>query len=175
MVAFLLLNRFRDGVTLSVLVEALDELRNVLQDTKEIGFIGESEDVVRYAVNLFGPGLVAKEKRGAQTFIKPVTIVPNVIELSYYSNAVIPHFALESIVITSAVLLKKENETCFQNSSVGIGKQKLMETSLEFCEMMKYEFLLYKPCQNLNSMIGDTIERLVLRQILSQPEVNLIS
>jgi glycerol-3-phosphate O-acyltransferase 1/2 len=170
-IAFLLLNRFRDGATLSVLTEAVEEFRVLLKDTCNVGFTGESEDVVRYAVNLLGPGLVTKEKRGAQTFIRPVTIIPNVIELSYYSNAVVPHFALESIVTTSAVLLKKDREMDYQGTSVSISKERLIEMAVEFCDIMKYEFLLLKPCQNLSEMIEDTIARLALRDILHEPEV----
>uniref|UniRef100_A0A182T3G9 Phospholipid/glycerol acyltransferase domain-containing protein n=1 Tax=Anopheles maculatus TaxID=74869 RepID=A0A182T3G9_9DIPT len=108
--AFLLLNRFRDGAPLSILVEALDELRAVLNGVRDLGFTGSSEDVIRYATDLLGPGLVSKEMRNGQLFIKPVVMIPNVIELSYYSNCLIPHFALESIVVTCATLLKRETE-----------------------------------------------------------------
>jgi hypothetical protein len=30
--------------------------------------------------------------------VHPFTVVPNVIELSYYSNVLLPHFVLDSVV-----------------------------------------------------------------------------
>lgn len=101
--AFLLLTQFRDGATLSILVEALNQLRDdIARGNRDIGFTGSSEDVIRYAANLLGPGLVTIEKRGVQTFIKPVTMIPNVIELYYYANTVVPYYALESVIVTVA-------------------------------------------------------------------------
>lgn len=106
--AFLLLSQFRDGATLSVLVEAMNQLRDdVSRGNRDIGFTGASEDVIRYAANLLGPGLVTIEKRGVQTFIRPVTLIPNVIELYYYANTVVPFYALDSVVVTVANNLGK--------------------------------------------------------------------
>lgn len=106
--AFLLLTQFRDGATLSVLVEAMNQLReDVTRGSRDIGFTGSSEDVIRYAANLLGPGLVTIEKRGVQTFIRPVTMIPNVIELYYYANTVVPYYALDSVIVTVANSLAK--------------------------------------------------------------------
>lgn len=55
-VAYLMLNRFRDGVILNVFVEAMDELRTLLSGKKDIGFTGDSKDVIEYGVKLLGPG-----------------------------------------------------------------------------------------------------------------------
>lgn len=52
-VAFLLLHKFRDGVTLKELVASLDQLRKQLaSDNRDVGFTGESENVVEYAVRV---------------------------------------------------------------------------------------------------------------------------
>ncbi|XP_053671320.1 glycerol-3-phosphate acyltransferase 1, mitochondrial [Anopheles nili] len=177
--AFLLLNRFRDGAPLSILTEALDELRAVLNGVRDLGFTGSSEDVIRYATDLLGPGLVTKELRNGQTFIKPVVMIPNVIELSYYSNCLLPHFALESIVITCAGLLKREAERRTNTDQhdhvdeVTVGRQALLQMCMEFAELLMYEFILCKPCQKLDSVLDNTLQELCLREILSQPEAEL--
>lgn len=174
--AFLLLNRFRDGAPLSILTEALDELRDVLTSTsRDLGFTGSSEDVIKYAVDLLGPGLVTKEKRGNQQFIKPVTMVPNVIELAYYSNSLIPHFAMDSIVITTAVWLRREAERKLieqekSTECVSIGRQQLFHMCLEFCDLLMYEFILSKPCQDLETVLLDCFDKLCIRELLAQPE-----
>lgn len=109
--AFLLLTQFRDGATLSVLVEAMNQLRDdISRGNRDIGFTGASEDVIRYAANLLGPGLVTIEKRGVQTFIRPVTMIPNVIELYYYANTVVPYYALDSVIVTVANSLAKSQQ-----------------------------------------------------------------
>lgn len=40
---------------MSVLAEALDELRTRLNGVKDIGFTGDSKDVCQYAADLLGP------------------------------------------------------------------------------------------------------------------------
>ena len=50
-VAFLLLNKFRDGCTLDKLVEAFDSIRQELEfSEKNIAFCGESVDIINHAV-----------------------------------------------------------------------------------------------------------------------------
>lgn len=51
-VAFLLLNKFRDGCTLDKLVEAFDSIRQELElRDKDIAFCGDSIDIVNHAVS----------------------------------------------------------------------------------------------------------------------------
>ncbi|XP_062533721.1 glycerol-3-phosphate acyltransferase 1, mitochondrial isoform X2 [Armigeres subalbatus] len=175
--AFLLLNRFRDGAPLMMLTEALDELRSVLNTTsRDIGFTGASEDIIKYAADLLEPGLVTKEKRGSQLFLKPVTMIPNVIELAYYSNSLAPHFALDSIVITVASLLKRQMEQRLREQQkstddVSIGRQDLFNVCLQFCDLLMYEFILSKPCQSLGTLLQDCFDRLCIMGLLLQPEV----
>ena len=63
-------------------------------------------------LNLLGSGLVRIEKHGvlvdsnclsvdedmSDVLVKPVILLPNVIELNYYANALTPLFAIDSIV-----------------------------------------------------------------------------
>jgi len=50
-VAFLLLNKFRDGCTLDKLVEAFDSIRQELEfSEKNIAFCGENVDIINHAV-----------------------------------------------------------------------------------------------------------------------------
>lgn len=61
----------------------------------------------------FLSGLITKETRGAQPFFKPVVMLPNVIELAYYSNSLVPHFALDSIMVTALHTMAKEHEQAY--------------------------------------------------------------
>lgn len=48
-------HRFRDGDTIDVLADALDDLRKTLKGVRAISFTGDSHDVIEYVANLFGP------------------------------------------------------------------------------------------------------------------------
>lgn len=53
-VSFLLLNKYRKGVAVDELVDALNELRSDLAAIKrDLGFTGDSLDVINYAVSFF--------------------------------------------------------------------------------------------------------------------------
>ncbi|RZC42703.1 glycerol-3-phosphate acyltransferase 1, mitochondrial [Asbolus verrucosus] len=155
--AFLLLTKYRDGATIKDLVIALDDLRTELNHArKDLGFTGDSIDVVNYAVELLGPGLVRKEKINGEDMIKPIAILPNVIELTYYSNTLVTHFALESIVaIAINIVATASGTVCYIE---------LIETILELCDVLQYEFILSKPCQNLEHVVSGCIDDLMVRK-----------
>lgn len=50
--AFLLLSKFRQGITLQKLVVAFEELRKDLElSRRDVGFYGDAVDVINYAVS----------------------------------------------------------------------------------------------------------------------------
>lgn len=52
--AFLLLHKFRNGANIEELTVALDELRKDLsQKHKDVGFTGDSLDIISYSVRIF--------------------------------------------------------------------------------------------------------------------------
>ncbi|KAJ6637883.1 Glycerol-3-phosphate acyltransferase 1, mitochondrial [Pseudolycoriella hygida] len=172
-VAFLLLTRFRDGATLNVLAEALDNLRDKLNGVKDIGFTGDSKDICQYAADLLGPNMITLEKRASQLFFKPVTMIPNVIELSYYSNSLVPHFALESIMVTALNTLAKEFERKFPTREFAVGRDELFRACLDHCDILRFEFILNKPCQEIEQLLDDTLSNLRNSELIHIPQVIL--
>lgn len=62
LLSFLLLSKYRKGATMRQLVPAMNWLRDeVILRKKEVGFTGETSDVIRYAYNLLGRDLVTTE------------------------------------------------------------------------------------------------------------------
>lgn len=111
---------------------------------------------------MLGPGLVRKERTNNEEIIKPVSMLPNVIELAYYSNTLMTFFAMDSIIATALYSLNAIN--------VGyVGQQELVDTCLDLCDIFQYEFIFCKPCQNLESIIWDCIEDLNTRQEIFVP------
>ncbi|KAF5278495.1 hypothetical protein FQA39_LY05984 [Lamprigera yunnana] len=154
-VAFLLLHKFRQGVTLTKLVAALDEFREHLKRSeKDVGFTGNSHDVVIYAVDLLGSSLVQKEKLNDEVFIKPIIVLPNVIELNYYSNTLVTYYCLEGVVALALTALSKQYGA--------VEKYELIKASMDICDILQYEFIFCKPCQSLEWAILDIIEDLTI-------------
>lgn len=91
--------------------KALDDLRYELEGRKDIGFTGKSSDIIEYAVSLLGADLIGVETRADQPFYKPVARAESFIELSYYSNSLVPFFALDAVMVTAMHAQAKEYET----------------------------------------------------------------
>ncbi|KAK5644911.1 hypothetical protein RI129_006211 [Pyrocoelia pectoralis] len=154
-VAFLLLHKFRQGVSVDRLATALDELRDDLDNKqKDLGFSGSSSDVILYALDLLGSSLIKKETKDGKCIIKPVIRLPNVIELNYYSNTLINYYCLEAVIATAL--------NCMDTQLGEITEEELVEASLDICNLLQYEFIFCKPCQDLEGAIVDCIEHLTI-------------
>ncbi|KAF2900464.1 hypothetical protein ILUMI_05716 [Ignelater luminosus] len=163
-VAFLLLHKFRNGVRLEDLSAALDELRNELEkQQKDIGFSGDSLDVITYSIDILGPGLVRKEKVNNEDVIKPIAQLPNVIELNYYSNILTTFYALESVIAIALDSLDSRLGFVFQDD--------LVQACLNICDILQYEFIFCKPCQGLETAIINCIEDLIINKEIFLPDL----
>ncbi|KAJ8974764.1 hypothetical protein NQ317_008203 [Molorchus minor] len=156
--AFLLLTKFREGASIEELVIALDNLRKELEYARrDLGFTGDSIDVIKYAADILGPASIRKEKgQNNEEIIKPIAILPNVIELTYYSNTLVTHFALDSVV---AIALNALDLT-----SGSVIHQDLVENVMDLCDILQYEFLFCKPCQGLEQIVTSCIDDLIIRK-----------
>lgn len=155
--AFLLLTKYRNGVSLQDLAVALEELRKeLIYSRRNVGFTGDPVDVINYAIYILGPGLIKREKQKTEDIIKPVAILPNVIELSYYSNTVVGHFAIESVVAISLSVTEMRLST--------VSHDDLLENALGLCDIFQYEFLFCKPCQVLEQVVTGAIDDLASRK-----------
>ncbi|XP_064125402.1 glycerol-3-phosphate acyltransferase 1, mitochondrial isoform X2 [Loxodonta africana] len=110
-VACLLLYRHRQGIDLSTLVEDFFVMKEeVLARDFDLGFSGNSEDVVMHAIHLLGNCVtITHTSRNDEFFITPSTTIPSVFELNFYSNGVLNVFIMEAIMACSlyAVLNKR--------------------------------------------------------------------
>ncbi|XP_010212063.1 PREDICTED: glycerol-3-phosphate acyltransferase 1, mitochondrial [Tinamus guttatus] len=99
-VACLLLYRHRQGTDLSRLVEDFFSMKEeVLARDFDLGFSGNSDDVVMHAVHLLGNCVnITNTSRNNEFFITPSTGIPAVFELNFYSNGVVHVFIKEAII-----------------------------------------------------------------------------
>uniref|UniRef100_A0A1B6DIG6 Phospholipid/glycerol acyltransferase domain-containing protein n=2 Tax=Clastoptera arizonana TaxID=38151 RepID=A0A1B6DIG6_9HEMI len=165
-VSFLLLNVFRKGVQLEDLTTAFDHLReNLIASNKSLGFNGPSIEVIEKAIKILGPDLISVSTKSEGEFIAPVTVLPNVLELSYYGNALLPHYVLEAVIVKSFNSLQRKSET---NQ---VSHKALMETTRTLCDILQYEFIFTKYCQDLDDVIMSTIDSLISQKILFQETI----
>ncbi|XP_012220470.1 glycerol-3-phosphate acyltransferase 1, mitochondrial isoform X2 [Linepithema humile] len=187
-VAFLLLNRFRDGCTLDKLIEAFDSIRQELEfSDKDVAFCGESVDIIKHALIILGPGLVTQQRQeiteavdGGQSYksnvviaIRPASILPNVIELSYYSNTMLLHYVLNSVIVTAlyAELQSQINDPiAIAENNITVYQHNLLERALKLCDILRYEFIFCRPCQELRDIVLETIQNLSHTGIINQKE-----
>uniref|UniRef100_A0A672LCS4 Glycerol-3-phosphate acyltransferase 1, mitochondrial n=1 Tax=Sinocyclocheilus grahami TaxID=75366 RepID=A0A672LCS4_SINGR len=121
-VACLLLYRHRQGVLLSKLVEDFFNMKEeILSRDFDLGFSGNSEDVVMHALSLLGNCVnVTSTNRNTEFIIAPSNTVPALFELNFYSNGLFHVFIADAIIACSALaLLREQSATSVseQNSS----------------------------------------------------------
>lgn len=161
-VAFLLLNKFRTGTTIKELSKTLNELRRQVGIEKEFSFgEEESESVIKRAVKLLGSGLVQEIHSGNEIVLKPVLSLPSVIETAYYSNTFVPYFALDAVICTSLATV---------NEGVQMSMNDVLDNAMFFCDILRYEFIFYKPCQDFPEQVEKSLVRLCKRGMLVRTE-----
>ncbi|XP_072177882.1 glycerol-3-phosphate acyltransferase 1, mitochondrial-like isoform X2 [Diadema setosum] len=191
LVAFLLLTKFRQGVEMAQLVEAVDNLkRDVMLRGRDVGFTGETADVIKHTVALLGPDLVARHRARVQPDIVPPTaarpeaevvremIVPNtglphVFELSYYGAGLVSVFLMESIVASALLALCNEDLLVIDNArkrTIILSRDRLARKAEELCDMLQFEFTFVPPCGNISHAISEAIDQLVLSEVVIPQE-----
>lgn len=53
-----------------------------------------------------------------------------------------------------------------------IGRKVLIQACVEYCDILRYEFLFSKPCQQLNDLLDDAFDRLKTQNVLALPAVS---
>ncbi|XP_073818960.1 glycerol-3-phosphate acyltransferase mino isoform X3 [Musca autumnalis] len=173
--AFLLLTRYRNGATDTEIAKGLDELRTTLKGRKDIGFSGESSHIINYAADLLGENLVVRSKdENGHTIIRPKGNVESWIELAYYSNTITPHFALQSIVLTTFHKLLPTSDEVNEKQEPGVSRKKVIEMALENCEIYRYEYILNKPTQVLANMLELALDELIMQGFIKTAQVGIL-
>lgn len=142
-VACLLLYRHRQGIDLSTLVEDFFVMKEeVLARDFDLGFSGNSEDVVIHAIQLLGNCVtITHTSRNDEFFITPSTTVPSVFELNFYSNGVLHVFIMEAIIACSlyAVLNKRGAGGPAGGPPTLISQEQLVRKAASLCYLLSNE------------------------------------
>ncbi|XP_048748231.2 glycerol-3-phosphate acyltransferase 1, mitochondrial-like [Ostrea edulis] len=174
LLAFLLLKKHRQGVDKGQLASDLKWLISELKvRQRDVGFSGEPETVVHYASLLLGENLVTRtiESSSSVEFYKSSTELSAIVELSYYSNAVLSPFLLES-VISCAIIYRCEvsldntpgHVTCSATN------EEILETAVKICRLLGHEFTFVSPCKCLEEALSDVLDQMICMEIVQVKE-----
>ncbi|XP_064119949.1 glycerol-3-phosphate acyltransferase 1, mitochondrial-like isoform X2 [Macrobrachium nipponense] len=176
-VAWLLSFVYRNGATLTTLTKAVDGLRESFRAReRDTGFSGLSKDVVKHAIKMLGAGLVRVEACPVSSsfdeikeyLVKPITLLPNIIELNYYASAVTPLFAVDAVVATSLNCLLDRDLWSYKDCSpdILVNREKIVKKATRLCEILQNEYLFAPPCASLEAKIHHSIDNLVVMGLL---------
>ncbi|XP_062859106.1 glycerol-3-phosphate acyltransferase 1, mitochondrial [Trichomycterus rosablanca] len=172
-VACLLLYRHRQGVLLSKLVEDFFNMKEeILSRDFDLGFSGNSEDVVMHALNLLGNCVnVTSTNRNTEFIIAPNNTVPSLFELNFYSNGLFHVFIADAIIACSTLAMLREQaaevaEGKFTSSSTLLSQERLICKAAGLSHLLSNEVLVTMPCQTVYQVFHDAVTRLIQYGVL---------
>ncbi|XP_048486669.1 glycerol-3-phosphate acyltransferase 1, mitochondrial [Plutella xylostella] len=162
-VSYVLLTEFRRGCSLQALAQRVtSRAARLCAAGRDLGYSGEPGHVVRHALDMLGTSLVLVTSRGAA----PRASIPAALELAYYCNTVVAHYAPPAIVATALESIIRQpgaDPDVVRHST-------LMQASLELCVILSQEFILTAPCQRTEELITDTIGAMIADETISSIE-----
>ncbi|PRD33077.1 UNVERIFIED_CONTAM: Glycerol-3-phosphate acyltransferase 1 [Trichonephila clavipes] len=171
LLAFLLLSKHRKGASFENLVNSMNWLREeITKRNKTISFFGDSSDLIRRATSLLGENLVSLDaikmdwysNNKKTVYYKPSVNLPDVLELQYYANSVLPVFLMESIIINAINSLHPKESNRNEEGKNYVLRKDILTHSLELSSILQYEFIFSPPgtsiCTVLNATIDDLLD-----------------
>ncbi|XP_069835886.1 glycerol-3-phosphate acyltransferase 1, mitochondrial [Dendropsophus ebraccatus] len=169
-VACLLLYRYREGVSLSLLVEDFFSMKEeVLARDFDLGFSGSCEDVVMHAIHLLGNSVVITHSGPSnEFFIAPNTNIPAVFELSFYSNGVLHVYITEAIVAGAlhVELSRRATDGTLGTTEEMVSQERLLRTAAALCYLLSNEGTIALPCQMFYQVCHEAVQRLITYGVL---------
>uniref|UniRef100_A0A023G606 Putative mitochondrial glycerol-3-phosphate acyltransferase gpat n=1 Tax=Amblyomma triste TaxID=251400 RepID=A0A023G606_AMBTT len=182
LLAFLLLTKHRKGGTLQQLAYSLSWLRMAVSERQhQVMCPADSAEAVRHACALLGKELVLAETVQMEwssgdtennlkiVFYRPALHLPSVLELQYYANAVLSVFVHEAIVATALFTLTGDHLAILRgrDNLVVVSRSDLLSKCQDLINILQLEFVLVLPCSDAQTVVNNSIERLVESNILS--------
>uniref|UniRef100_A0A8C7YF50 Glycerol-3-phosphate acyltransferase 1, mitochondrial n=1 Tax=Oryzias sinensis TaxID=183150 RepID=A0A8C7YF50_9TELE len=162
-VACLLLYRHRQGVVLSKLVEDFFNMKEeILSRDFDLGFSGNSEDVVMRALHLLENCInVTSSPSGNGEFtIAPGQTVPALFELNFYSNCLFHVFISDAVI---GELNKSDSKTHFVSL---LSFERLIRKAAGLAHFLTNEVAVAPPCQTIYQVFHDAVTRLIQYGVL---------
>uniref|UniRef100_A0A667YVE1 Glycerol-3-phosphate acyltransferase 1, mitochondrial n=1 Tax=Myripristis murdjan TaxID=586833 RepID=A0A667YVE1_9TELE len=160
-VACLLLYRHRQGVVLSKLVEDFFNMKEeILSRDFDLGFSGNSEDVVMHALHLLGNcvNVTSSANRNGEFTIAPNNTVQALFELNFYSNGLFHVFISDAII--------ESDHQSGSPSSFLLSQERLIRKAAGLSYFLINEVAVAPPCQTIYQVFHDAVTRLIQYGVL---------
>uniref|UniRef100_A0AAQ5ZKE7 Glycerol-3-phosphate acyltransferase 1, mitochondrial n=1 Tax=Amphiprion ocellaris TaxID=80972 RepID=A0AAQ5ZKE7_AMPOC len=165
-VACLLLYRHRQGVVLSKLVEDFFNMKEeILSRDFDLGFSGNSEDVVMRALHLLGNcvNVTSSANRNGEFTVAPSQTVQALFELNFYSNGLFHVFISDAIIGK----LSQHFYGCITYfCSLLLSQERLIRKAASLSHFLINEVAVAPPCQTIYQVFHDTVTRLIQYGVL---------
>ncbi|XP_005815239.1 glycerol-3-phosphate acyltransferase 1, mitochondrial [Xiphophorus maculatus] len=173
-VACLLLYRHRQGVVLTKLVEDFFNMKEeILSRDFDLGFSGDSEDVVMRALHLLEKciNVTGSANRNGEFTIAACQTVPALFELNFYSNGLFHVFIPDAIIACSILSLQRDliTESPHQPkdcSSLLLSQERLIHKAAGLSLFLTNEVAVASPCQTIYQVLNDAVSRLIQYGVL---------
>uniref|UniRef100_A0A671Y9Z9 Glycerol-3-phosphate acyltransferase 1, mitochondrial n=1 Tax=Sparus aurata TaxID=8175 RepID=A0A671Y9Z9_SPAAU len=169
-IACLLLYRHRQGVVLSKLVEDFFNMKEeILSRDFDLGFSGNSEDVVMRALHLLGNcvNVTSSANRNGEFTIAPSQTVPALFELNFYSNGLFHVFISDAIIGTSEMVVESESDNLPGGlNSLPLSQERLIRKAAGLSHFLINEVTVAPPCQTIYQVFHDAVTRLIQYGVL---------
>lgn len=173
-VACLLLYRHRQGVVLSKLVEDFFNMKEeILSRDFDLGFSGNSEDVVMRALHLLGNcvNVTSSSNRNGEFTIAPSQTVNALFELNFYSNGLFHVFIPDAMIACSILALQREllmeSESQPQDPfNLLLSQERLIRKAAGLSHFLVNEVTVAPPCVTIYQVFLDAVNRLIQYGVL---------
>uniref|UniRef100_A0A674N1L3 Glycerol-3-phosphate acyltransferase 1, mitochondrial n=1 Tax=Takifugu rubripes TaxID=31033 RepID=A0A674N1L3_TAKRU len=175
-VACLMLYRHRKGVVLSKLVEDFFSMKEeILSRDFDLGFSGNSEDVVMRALHLLGNcvNVTSSANCNGELTVAPSQTVPALFELNFYSNGLFHVFISDAIIACSILSLQREliaesesDHLPADINSLPLSQERLIRKAAGLSYFLTNEVMVAPPCQTLYQVFHDAVTRLIQYGVL---------
>ncbi|CAH0597668.1 unnamed protein product [Chrysodeixis includens] len=156
-VSYVLLTEARRGASLPQLSARLAARHAALAaDGRDLGYSGDLPLALSHALGMLGRVV----RRGPGGRVQAVSSVAASLELAYYANAVVAHYAAPAILATALESLVTGSP------SQEISQSELLESSLQLCEVLSHEFIVCAPCQRIQDRMLDAIDALSAQEVI---------
>ncbi|CAG0885713.1 unnamed protein product [Darwinula stevensoni] len=185
------LTLLRRGGTICVLAKEFEYIVDAIKARHfDVGFTGQTRDIIMYAAELLGSDLVHIERHKPKTFFlmkasrdlldfyKPNLLTKGALALSYYANMAAIPFHQDAIVATAIWSYFGSSFRVFMEQQHGeegaedmgtpllrIGRQALHNRVEQLQELLQYEILFAPPCIG-SEFVAEVIEGMCSAQIL---------
>ncbi|KAM3959829.1 glycerol-3-phosphate acyltransferase mino [Aphomia sociella] len=168
-VSYVLLTEQRRGCSLRQLHASLERRATSLRNAgRDLGYTADAPAAARHALEMLGRGLVRRES-GPKPGVRAQPSVAAALELAYYANAIVAHYAPAAIIATALESIIRQPNA----DQEVIYHTELMESALQLCEVLSQEFILCPPCHRIEEKMLDAIDGLVAEEVLVTVENTL--